>query len=171
MARSISIPSTDLPSQPASMMTRSRRDKGTPGNAVRKKPRGDEKEAVLEVDRGEASGDVASVTVEGEGVVPSFRSMTPLLSELPSTCVPGGDDDKASLMSCSSWSAPVASSARIRRSLRSLRFVSVSGSRSDTNAAMSELSKEGNSSWRSTEVREPGGRKQVSLCLFLPQNK
>jgi hypothetical protein len=96
---------------------------------------GDEKEAVLEVDRGEAREDVAS----------SLRSIALLLSELPSTWVPAGD--RVSLMSCSSCSAPVASSVRIRRSLRSCRFVSASESLSERNAAMSELSKEGNSSY------------------------
>ena len=149
-------------------MTLSRRDGGTPGNAARKKSRGDKKEAVLEVDRGEASGDVAPVTVEREVVASSLRSMTPLLSELPSTCVLGGD--RVSLISCSSWSAPTASWVKIRRSLRSWRLVNVSGSRSDTNAAMSELSKEGNSNWNAGSSGAVGA-KQVSLCLFYPRNK
>ena len=48
-------------------MTHSKHDGGTPGNAACKKPRGEEKEMVLEVDRGEASGDVASVMIEGGG--------------------------------------------------------------------------------------------------------
>ena len=150
MARSISTPSTNPPSQLASVMMRSSRDSGTPGNAARKKPRGDEKEAVLEVDRGEECGDVVSVTVEGAEDVSSLRSIASLL--LPSMWVPGGD--RASLMSCSSWSAPVASLARIRRSLRSCRLVNDSESRSETNAAMSELSKEGNSSCGADVRRE-----------------
>jgi hypothetical protein len=124
-------------------MTRSKRDGGTPGNAARKKPRGVEKEPVLEVDRGEASGDVASVRVEG-AEDSSYRSTALPLSELPSTLVLGGD--RESLMSCSSMSAPAASSVRTRRSLRRCFLVNVSGSRSERNAAMRELSKEVNSS-------------------------
>jgi hypothetical protein len=63
-------------------MTHSKWDGGTPGNAACKKPRGVEKEAALEVNHGEASGDVVSVQVEG-AENSSYQSTVLPLSKLP----------------------------------------------------------------------------------------
>jgi hypothetical protein len=130
------------PSGRALAIACSRRVDGTPGKAACKKQRGVEKEAALEVERGEANGDVASVRVQGGEKVRWLPSAALLLGE-------------GSFMSC--CSAPMASFESFLRKVRSWRLVGMPESKSDMRAAMSELSKEGNSNWTARDRGGAGG--------------